>query len=349
MEVAEKLEVGVVIARRLSSLLCLLVLLPAVARADEVRFGERSVLEGEVKYMERGRLYFKTSATDTIHVEWEEVRALASSELLEVELESGALYYGSLVPSDSEGSLQLQRASDTVDIPIAQVIRMTTLEEDFLARFSGTLSAGLYMTKVNQYRQVNLGLSLDYATRRYESSLNLDSLITDSTEYDSSEQAKLTINTRRKLANRWHTGGFIAFERNEELGVQLRSSIGSVIGRSLIQTNTRRFIMEGGLIFGREQEVDSGDSADSIDSLARMEYQLFLPSDPDIDLTSGISVIPSLSDWGRVRANLDVTLRWEIINALSWTLTFRDSYDNHPPADAATNDYSLITGVAWDL
>ena len=337
------------IPHRFGSLLCVLILLPAGAWADEVRFGERNLLEGELKYMERGRLYFKTSATDTIYLEWDEVRALTSSELIEVELQSGVLFYGSLVASETDGYLQLQRVSDVVDIPIEQVVRMATLEEDFLARFSGTVGAGLNMTKVNDYRQFNVGVNLDYATRRYESSLDFSSLVTDSTENDSSQQAKLTINTRRKLADRWHTGALLDFERNEELGVQLRSSIGWVFGRSLLQTNSRRFILEGGLTYAREEETESGGSSDSIESLGRVSYQLFRFNDPEIDLTTGLSVIPSLSDWGRVRGNVDITLSWEIISDLSWTLSFKDSYDNDPPADAANNDYSLITGLAWDL
>ena len=226
---------------------------------------------------------------------------------------------------------------------------MTTIEEDFLSRFSGTLSAGLNMTKVNDYRQFNVGVAVDYVTRRYESSLGFSALVTDSTENESSQQGKLTINTRRKLADRWHTGALLDFERNEELGLQLRSSIGWLFGRSLLQTNSRRFILEGGLTYAREEETDSGNSTDSIESLGRVSYQLFRFNDPEIDLTTGLSVIPSLSDWGRVRSNLDITLRWEIISDLSWTLTFKDAYDSDPPADGANNDYSLITGVAWDL
>ena len=332
-------------------LLALATLTPSVAMTQEdfVQFGSRNFMEGELKYMERGRLYFKTTATDTIYIEWDDVVSLSCSQLLEVELQNGILFYGTLEESEEPGKTSLRRTQDTVAIPLEQVVRITAIEEQFLARFDGTLSAGLNATKANKNRQFNLGLDLEYVTRRYESSLYASTIVSDSQGNETSEQAVLNIDTRRKLPDRWHTGALIGFERNEELGIEMRSTLGWGMGRSLVQTNSRRFILEAGLLYTREEVSDSSDSADNIESYGFAEYELFSFDNPEIDLTTGLRLIPSLSDWGRLRGEFNLTLNWEIINDLSWQLTFKNSYDSRPPGEGSNNDYSLFTGVAWDI
>ncbi len=320
------------------------------AFADDVTFGGRNFMEGELKYMERGRLYFKTPATDTIYIDWQDVAKVTSTRLLEVELQSGILFYGSLVATEDGGKVALRRSTDVVPLELSQIVRITPIEENFLARFDGKLSTGLNLNKANDYRQFDLGLNLEYVTRRYESNLTASSLLTNSEGSDSSKQNRLAIASNRKLDNRWRTGGLLEFESNDELGIKLRSSVGWGIGRALIQTNSQRFMLAGGLLLTQEKAANSGDSENNIESFGAVQYQLFRYADPEVDLVTGLRVIPSLTDAGRVRGDFDITLSWEIINDLDWQLTFRNAYDSSPPAEArAKNDYSVITGLSWDI
>lgn len=69
---------------------------------------------------------------------------------------------------------------------------------------------------------------------------------------------------------------------------------------------------------------------------------------PELDLSTNLQIIPNLTDTGRVRAELDISLKWEIVEDLFWQLSFYDSYDSDPiVADAEKNDYGVSTSLGW--
>ena len=87
-----------------------------------------------------------------------------------------------------------------------------------------------------------------------------------------------------------------------------------------------------------------------MEALFNVAYEVFRYDSPELDLTAQFSVIPNLTDWGRVRSEVSTTLKWELYEDLFWQLTFYNSYDNRPPTDDATNnDYGVITGIALEF
>ncbi len=255
---------------------------------------------------------------------------MTSQQTLELELQNGRLLYGSLEQTENEGQAALRRAADVMTINLLDIVRITPIEDDFFSRFDGSLNAGINATKANSHRQLNVGLDLEYVTRQYETKLSANSISTDSEGSDSSSQSQLAIENYRKLANRWRTGALFGLDRNEDQGIDLRTSLGWGVGRWLVQNNSQRLIVQGGLLVTRENTTDSDDNTDNIESFGSIEYELFRFDDPELDLTTGLRVIPGLSDWGRVRGTFDITLSWD-------------------GEDSSKNDYSVVTGLSWDL
>ena len=106
----------------------------------------------------------------------------------------------------------------------------------------------------------------------------------------------------------------------------------------------------GALLLSHEEIADGGSTEDSIEGQASLEMEWFRYDEPELDFSTKLDVIPNLSDFGRVRAGLDVSLKWEIVSDLFWELTFYNSFDSDPPAvDAEKNDYGIITSVGWDF
>ncbi len=96
-----KYILGYVIPRNGIRYLTLVLLLFAgltYADTDVVIFKNGDHLTGEVKSLERGRLRFKTEATDTIGIEWDEVAYLSSDQNIQVETILGTRYLGHLRP-----------------------------------------------------------------------------------------------------------------------------------------------------------------------------------------------------------------------------------------------------------
>ena len=307
-------------------------------------------MQGELKRLDRGELYFDTPGTNTISIEWNHVDLVNSSKSLEIELESGEILFGVLEPTTSQGQVSIRHDGGTQLVPMSKVVRLTEIEDEFRERFDGSVSAGINLTKANSYKSFNVGFDLSYKTKKYVSRLGLDSHINRSDDTPESKQSELKLTTSRKLKKRRYTGGLLSFENNEELGIDLRSSAGISFGKSLKHTNSRIFHVDGGLLVTREEIAGSSDSDNSREAFVGARYEWFRYDDPQLDLTAQLVVIPSLTESGRVRGNFDLTFRWEMINDLYWRLTYQQDYDSDPPGDGSTkSDYTLFSGLAYDF
>ncbi len=81
-----------------------------------------------------------------------------------------------------------------------------------------------------------------------------------------------------------------------------------------------------------------------------MTWDWFRYDSPELDLSTSLQVIPSLTDTGRVRGELDVKLKWEMIEDLFWELDIYDSVDSRLVVTGAEkNDYGVITSLGWDF
>ena len=83
-----------------------LLTLGAHAANDVVKFDQQNQLVGEIKYMERGKLFFKTAATDTIPVEWAHIDSIDSNQRFRVELTDGTRYLGFLSAAEERRAVR---------------------------------------------------------------------------------------------------------------------------------------------------------------------------------------------------------------------------------------------------
>ena len=79
-------------------------LLSAAPKTNIVIFKNGDKLTGEVKSLNRGQLNLNTEATGTIGIEWNKVANVVSDQRIQVEVSSGARYFGALAPLESNSS-----------------------------------------------------------------------------------------------------------------------------------------------------------------------------------------------------------------------------------------------------
>jgi len=316
------------------------------AKTDVVIMVNGDQLTGEVKGLERGKLSFKTDATGTIGIEWDDVAYLSSNQNLQLELKDGRRYLGELVHSEKLASLQVQSKNETLTLPVADIVHITPIEATTRDRIDGEISAGFSHTSASDVTQFNLGLKGEYLTESRSLSLELDSVITDSDK--TSQRQNFDVHYRRLWPARWFTGGMFSLESNNELGLDLRTSVGAGAGRYLRQTNSSNFSIQGGLLLSNE-ETDAGTER-SLESMGTLMLEWFRYDTPELDVTTTLQVIPNLTDFGRVRSNLDIDFTWEIVEDLFWRLSFYNSYDNEPPSvNAENNDFGVISSFGWEF
>ena len=225
-------------------------------------------LTGEVKSLNRGKLRFKTAATDTISIEWDDVAFLSSSQNIQVETEDGTRHLGRLVAAATARNLVVETASGQVDLEADQVVMMTPIEGTRRERLDGDITAGYNFAKASSVEQIQLGLDAAYRTEFRKFGLAVDTVITDSKDNESSRRDALAIDYTRFWEDHWLTAGLIRLDRNDELGLDLRTSIGAGGGRILKQTNSQSLQLFGGLQVSREDVVGTDSSEDTVEALA---------------------------------------------------------------------------------
>lgn len=330
--------------------LCLVLAVAPAARADVVAFGQRSLLEGEVKLLERGQLHFKTDATGTILVEWNDVLHFDSDQLLRVELRDGTLYFGSVRDGARTRTVRVLDRTGPRELDLDDIVRIQPIEESFRDRLDITVSTGYSFTRASDISQFNLGLRASYETERWESRLRVDAINTRDAQDEDAARNTLSLSSRRLRGRSWATGGALAAERNDGQGLDLRLSMFGQVERFLLRSNSRRAWVLAGIGVIREERAGVDQAQESLESAFGAHYELYRFDDPEIDIISELVVRPNLTDWGRLRSDANLTLRWNLWRDLNWDLSLYGSYDTSPDiGDAERGDYGIVTAVSYDL
>ena len=326
--------------------------LPASAapKTDTVIFKNGDRLTGEFKSLQRGQLNLNTEATGTIRIEWDKISNVVSNQQIQVETSNGLRYFGNLASSDKGSSVVVVTDTGSQFLDAGRVIVMTPIEERGIHALDADLSVGYDFAKAGGVKHATLGLNMDYRSLIRIESFRLSTVITDSSTQEVSRRTSLGLQHTRLWNKRWFTNGSLSFDQNDELGLNLRSSIGSSGGRYLVQSNTMLLSLEGGLQFSHENLVAADEDIDSLEATFSMYWDWFLFEDPELDWSSRFQLIPSLTEKGRVRGELETTLSWEIIGDLKWAFSLYGSWDNQPQStEGATSDYGVNTALAYDF
>jgi len=267
-----------------------------------------------------------------------------------VETSNGSRYFGNLASSKKSSSIIVvsddgSRTLDTVD-----VIVMTPIEGGGIHGLDVDLSVGYNFAKAGGVKQVTLGVDMDYRSLIRIESLRFSTVITDSNSQDVSRRMNLGLRHTRLWNQRWFTNSSLTFDQNDELGLNLRASVGAGGGRYLVQSSTMLLSLEGGLQFSRENLIAEDQDTDSLESTFSANWDWFLFEDPELDWSTTLQVIPSLTERGRVRGELNTALSWELFGDLKWAFSLYGSWDNQPQSEVgATSDYGVNTTLAYDF
>ena len=149
------------------------------------------------------------------------------------------------------------------------------------------------------------------------------------------------------MRNRWFVPGTGKLERNTDLGLDLRSSVGGGIGRYLVQTNRSVLGAAAGLVLNRENPVD-GDSTTNVEAFVGTTYEFFTDDTPKTSIDMAFMLFPSLNVSGRYRTDFSLTLSREIVKDFTVGATAYDSYDNKSPAgSSSTHDFGVSLNIGW--
>ena len=309
----------------------------------------------EVKGLSAGVLSVKLSYVDgTISVQWSQVAHLESDRLFLVQTESGAVYTGKLstsgVSEDPPIRIQLA-ATPNREVEIAQnkIIKLSQTSENFWSRFNGAVNTGSLYSKGNQSAQYNVSSQVEYDRERWSAQASFNSSFASNSGAGVSTRNQIDLSTMRLLRwNNWFYAGSASFLQSSVQEIRLQTTLSGGVGRYLKNTNRASIYLLGGLGWqnvGYSQIPANQDTQNIAVGIISTEIKAFKFKKTNLDVSA--SLLPAITDPGRVHFNANAIYYIKLFSDLSWNFSFYGSWDSRPPATLPGSDYGTSSGLSW--
>jgi Protein of unknown function, DUF481 len=344
-----------IVAMRTVILSCVLLLVtPIFAResTDVIVMKNGDHLTGEIKGLNAGVLYMSMAyILGTSSVQWSEVAHLESRQLFLVKTEDGSVYTGTLNSSNTPGArpVEIEVAETSgkgVVIDSSRIVQMDMTSKKFFQRFNGYVNTGIIYSKGNQSTQYSLGSQVTYPRQRWAAGLSYNSTLSASTGASASTRNQLDVDAFRLLRwNNWFYEGLGTFLQSSEQGIIRQGTYGGGVGRYLKNTNSARISVLAGF-GGQNTDYTQNNASQSLATgLIAANLQFFRFNKTNGDLTA--SLLPAISEPGRVKFNMNATYYIKLTGNLSWNVSFYGNWDSRPPDGLSGSDYGSSSGLSW--
>jgi hypothetical protein len=147
--------------------------------------------------------------------------------------------------------------------------------------------------------------------------------------------------------NNWYYTGLIDLLQSSVQGIQLQDSFGGGIGRNIVNTGSSFFTVYGGFAW---QQINYKNSTPPVRSqhvtAGLVGTQLTLNRFDKTTLSVNASLLPSVSEPGRVHFTLNTAYYVKLWGKLNWNVTLFGNWDNRPPPGFSTSDYGTTSGLS---
>lgn len=315
---------------------------PALA-ADLVVLTNGNRMTGTLRDLSRGQLIFSIEGAGRgkgrVEIDWRSVAMLESLQRLDIELASGERYLGTIA-ARGNGTIEVTTDAGTKSIAMTDIVRITPIEATFRDRTRGSLDVGLDVLSASNEIDWTLNGEAHNRTKHYLTEVSLSSLVRRHDSETTQQRNDLQIGVRRFLEKRWFALGLFEVEEDLELDLDLRALLGAALGRTLLQSNRTALGVYGGLdLVHEEYRGASSADEDRIEALGAIEWDWFyLGGETTLSLEATTYV--ALDD-GRVRFELDSSVRRDIGSNFFLSLNVFESYNNDPSEGLEKSDFGV--------
>jgi hypothetical protein len=231
------------------------------------------------------------------------------------------------------------------------IVEVTPIKEGFWDRIDGSIDFGSTITQANTQVDYNLNANATHRTLKNLFAVTLSSFIRTQEEVQDTNRQDLSFTYRRQLNGRWFYTGVGGLQKNNELNLDFRGTVGGGAGRALVHSNRVILAAVAGGAYTREQFAGNETQQNNFEAMAHLDVQWFTFGTNETDLDTKFTLLPSLSSLGRVRLELTSTFRREILfKDLYFAVSFFENYDSDPPQESGQtqkNDFGLTTSLGW--
>jgi hypothetical protein len=290
----------------------------------------------------------------TASVNWSKVAHLESKQLFVVKTQDGSVYTGALKTEEMGAGRPVQiqvfeAAEKEHTIERSQIVRMVATSDNFWQRFNGDVSFGAIYSKGNESNQYSLGANTLYVRERWNAGASFDSNLSSSSGETTVTRNSLGLTALHLLPMKnWFYEGIGGLLQSSEQGITLQSLLGGGVGRYLKNTDLATIQLLGGVAWQGTtyQQTSTPATGQNVASaLIYADARFFKFSKTSLDATA--TILPALSNPGRIRVNTNAYYYIKIFSNLKWNISFYGNWDNQAPPGLSGSDYGTSSGLSW--
>jgi len=347
------------------------------AKTDLITVANGDQITGAVNAMSAGKLSVSTSYAGTVNIKWREIKQIESRYLYEIRLDDGERIYGRFTTNTTENQLTLRVSGQYRQVDIDDIVEVRSIEEELADKLDLQLSSTFNADPNNKQLVLYAAGTYDVRGGRTNFSARVDDTRSTPKEgKDDSSNASFVQVSREFWRQRGTAQSYrvlnARYDTNDELNIDHRGSLGIGLGRYLINDLGHELAVQAGVQGtqewrgscdeqnqGRIQPNNLSKTTRIDDNLERcsdaelffnIKWHLYSFQKRDMDIYLTGNTYPSLSDWGRVRGDLNLIINWELFNNFYWTVNARTEIDNAGDREDdsyGNSDYTLTTGISW--
>jgi len=342
-------------------LLLLLLVLTGVCsareRKDVLQFTNGDRITCEIMRLDKGLLYVRLPyARGEVGFDWSQIAHVESAEMFVVVDKTGKRYTGTLqkvavanAPGEPEEmKVQVMGSATSQVISGRSVVEIDRTDTGFWQNLHGDLNGGLSYSKQQSRTQFSFQSNSLFQRTKWSMAANYQINFSGGGNL-SNLRNDLQLNGARQLRSpRNFYMGLAEFLQSNEQQLNLRTTLGGAVGHVFSQTNNSFINGYGGVIYNHERyssQATVGRTGDSAEAVFGTQMNFFRFRATDIVATA--QLYPSLTDLGRVRFDLNTSMKLRIAKRLDWTFGFYLNSDSRPPQNLPKSDYGSTSGLSW--
>ena len=360
------------------------------SKTDLITVANGDQITGAVNAMSAGKLSVSTSYAGTVNIKWREIKQIESRYLYEIRLDDGERIYGRFTTNTVENQLTLRVSGQYRQVDIDDIVEVRSIEEELADKLDLQLSTTITADPNNKQLVLYAAGTYDVRGGRTNFSARIDDTRSTPKDQPPTNSNSSFVQVSREFWRERGTAQSYRvlnarYDTNDELNIDHRGSLGVGLGRYLINDLGHELAVQAGvqgtqewrgscddqvnLKIGQTNAITMAQPDDDADgeeaplpsrkSLERcvdaelffnVKWHLYSFQKRDMDIYITGNTYPSLSDWGRVRGDLNVIINWELFNNFYWTVNARTDIDNAGDREDdsyGNSDYTLSTGISW--
>lgn len=315
--------------------------------------GDRLI--GEVKRLQNGYLFYNTQQAGNVKIEWENVQRLISDKSMVFQTLDGGLLEGNFALVRPERMIIYEK-TDTLFLGDSYFLSsLHPVKGRFWQRFEGNLNLGLDYTRVSNIFRSNVDVKLSYQDFKNYTDIGYNGIVTnDRNNEERSVNRTFFTNYTHFFGNSWFVNTRYSLEQNSQQGIDLRHIISGQVGRAVPIGRSVSTQSSLGLTYNREkffnEEVQQSDFNNSLEGMLTLKFKAYRYKIPELDVSADFTLLPGLTEWGRVRIVSNLTTTWELISDFNIALSGYYNFDNRPPREsAARDDWGVVFSIGYSL